>query len=103
MKISYLVSSTGGHCSLQWLFVQILLLISFFIPEIICFIARLAKTCVIRITSTKIFFVANDHGTSSASLWADLEKGNFFDEFAMEGVTAEDNEICLEVVPGEVQ
>ncbi|XP_068160167.1 checkpoint protein HUS1 isoform X2 [Antennarius striatus] len=32
-------------------------------------------------------------------MWCELAQANVFDEFQMEGVSAEDNEICLEVTP----
>lgn len=32
-------------------------------------------------------------------MWCELAQANFFDEYQMEGVTEEDNEICLEVTP----
>lgn len=35
----------------------------------------------------------------SLSLWSSSLQANFFDEYQMEGVSPEDNEICLEVTP----
>ncbi|XP_067341545.1 checkpoint protein HUS1 isoform X3 [Channa argus] len=32
-------------------------------------------------------------------MWCELSQANFFDEYQMEGVSSEDNEICLEVTP----
>nr|XP_019968859.1 PREDICTED: checkpoint protein HUS1 isoform X2 [Paralichthys olivaceus] len=32
-------------------------------------------------------------------MWCELSQANFFDEYQMEGVSPEDNEICLEVTP----
>ncbi|XP_063610271.1 checkpoint protein HUS1-like [Penaeus indicus] len=64
-------------------------------------VARLAKVCVLRITPQKVFFIINDGGAvgSSPGLWAEVDQGHFFNEFNMEGVSEEHNEIFLELQP----
>nr|XP_030121519.1 checkpoint protein HUS1 isoform X3 [Taeniopygia guttata] len=63
-------------------------------------VAKLAKTCILRLTVCKLYFILSDKvANGGASLWCELSQGNFFDEFQMEGVAAEHNEIYLEFVP----
>ncbi|RMC05673.1 hypothetical protein DUI87_17758 [Hirundo rustica rustica] len=68
--------------------------------RIINTIAKLAKTCILRLTVCKLYFILSDKvANGGASMWCELNQGNFFDEFQMEGVAAEHNEIYLELVP----
>ncbi|KAF4801491.1 Checkpoint protein HUS1 [Turdus rufiventris] len=68
--------------------------------RIINTIAKLAKTCILRLTVCKLYFILSDKvANGGASMWCELSQGNFFDEFQMEGVAAEHNEIYLELVP----
>ncbi|XP_057587304.1 checkpoint protein HUS1 isoform X2 [Hippopotamus amphibius kiboko] len=61
-------------------------------------IAKLAKTCTLRISPDKLNFVLSDKvANGGVSLWCELEQENFFSEFQMEGVSAENNEIYLEL------
>ncbi|XP_003222272.1 checkpoint protein HUS1 isoform X2 [Anolis carolinensis] len=61
-------------------------------------ITKLAKTCTLRFTVDKIYFILNDKvANGGVSMWCELNQENFFDEFQMEGVAAEDNEIYLEL------
>ncbi|EPY85513.1 checkpoint protein HUS1 [Camelus ferus] len=61
-------------------------------------IAKLAKTCTLRISPDKLNFVLSDKVASGGvSMWCELEQANFFSEFQMEGVSAENNEIYLEL------
>nr|XP_006216632.1 checkpoint protein HUS1 isoform X1 [Vicugna pacos] len=61
-------------------------------------IAKLAKTCTLRISPDKLNFVLSDKVASGGvSMWCELEQENFFSEFQMEGVSAENNEIYLEL------
>ncbi|KAM6132654.1 checkpoint protein HUS1 isoform 3-T3 [Pterocles gutturalis] len=63
-------------------------------------IAKLAKTCTLRLTVSKLYFILSDKvANGGVSMWCELCQGNFFDEFQMEGVAAECNEIYLELVP----
>ncbi|XP_019508544.1 PREDICTED: checkpoint protein HUS1 isoform X3 [Hipposideros armiger] len=62
-------------------------------------IARLAKTCTLRISPSRLNFILADrvaHG--GVSMWCELEQENFFSEFQMEGVSAESNAIYLELI-----
>ncbi|XP_016044295.1 checkpoint protein HUS1 isoform X2 [Erinaceus europaeus] len=61
-------------------------------------IAKLAKTCSLRISPDKLNFILSDKVASGGvSMWCELEQENFFSEFQMEGVSAENNEIYLEL------
>nr|CAG4648466.1 EOG090X0TJE [Moina brachiata]SVE93436.1 EOG090X0TJE [Moina brachiata] len=62
--------------------------------------AKLGKSCVLRITSTNLFFIVRESQTISASplIWCTLDEGHFFSEYGMEGLSAVDNEIYLEFV-----
>ncbi|XP_054983041.1 checkpoint protein HUS1 [Sorex araneus] len=61
-------------------------------------IAKLAKTCTLRISPEKLNFIIWDQVASGGvSMWCELEQENFFSEFQMEGVSAENNEIYLEL------
>lgn len=65
-------------------------------------IARMSKNCVMRITKDRIYFIINEAGVSagnSPGLWAELDQGHFFNEYHMEGVSEENNEIFLELQP----
>nr|XP_058908828.1 checkpoint protein HUS1-like [Kogia breviceps] len=60
-------------------------------------IAKLAKTCTLRISAEKWNFVLSDKVASGrVSMWCELEQENF-SEFQMEGVSAENNAIYLEL------
>ncbi|XP_017724040.1 PREDICTED: checkpoint protein HUS1 isoform X2 [Rhinopithecus bieti] len=61
-------------------------------------IAKLAKTCTLRISPDKLNFILCDKlANGGVSMWCELEQENFFNEFQMEGVSAENNEIYLEL------
>ncbi|KAK3783866.1 hypothetical protein RRG08_001898 [Elysia crispata] len=63
-------------------------------------ISKLVKTCIMRITEDKVFFILSERvNDGGAQIWCELPQSHFFDEFAMEGVSAESNEIYLEVAP----
>ncbi|OXB70473.1 UNVERIFIED_CONTAM: hypothetical protein H355_012539 [Colinus virginianus] len=63
-------------------------------------IAKLAKTCTLRLTVNKLYFILSDRvANGGVSMWCELCQGNFFDEFQMEGVAADNNEIYLELMP----
>ncbi|XP_074054354.1 checkpoint protein HUS1 [Macrotis lagotis] len=63
-------------------------------------IAKLAKTCTLRLSPDKLYFILCDKvANGGVSMWCELGQGNFFDEFQMEGVAAEHNEIYLELTP----
>ncbi|XP_016003386.1 checkpoint protein HUS1 isoform X2 [Rousettus aegyptiacus] len=61
-------------------------------------VAKLAKTCTVRISPRQLNFILADKVASGGvSMWCELEQENFFSEFQMEGVSAENNEIYLEL------
>ncbi|XP_023570304.1 checkpoint protein HUS1 isoform X2 [Octodon degus] len=61
-------------------------------------IARLAKTCTLRISPEKLNFILCDRlASGGVSMWSELEQENFFSEFQMEGVSAENNVIYVEL------
>ncbi|NP_001129983.1 checkpoint protein HUS1 [Sus scrofa] len=61
-------------------------------------IAKLAKTCTLRISPDKLNFILSDKvANGGVSMWCELEQENFFSEFQMEGVSAQNNEIYLEL------
>ncbi|XP_048367794.1 checkpoint protein HUS1 [Sphaerodactylus townsendi] len=63
-------------------------------------IAKLTKTCTLRLTADKLYFILSDKvANGGVGMWCELSQGNFFDEFQMEGVAAEHNEIYLELTP----
>nr|CAG4649911.1 EOG090X0TJE [Scapholeberis mucronata]SVE94058.1 EOG090X0TJE [Scapholeberis mucronata] len=61
---------------------------------------KLGKSCILRIASSHLYFVVKETQTISSSplIWCALEEGHFFSEYAMEGLSAADNEIYLEFV-----
>lgn len=68
--------------------------------RVITTISKLTKTCVLRLTPDNLFFILSEKvANGGVSMWCELSQVNFFDEYQMEGVSVEDNEICLEVAP----
>ncbi|XP_069019481.1 checkpoint protein HUS1 [Embiotoca jacksoni] len=68
--------------------------------RVITTISKLTKMCVLRLTPDNLFFVLSGKvANGGVSMWCELSQANFFDEYQMEGVSSEDNEICLEVTP----
>ncbi|XP_044032156.1 checkpoint protein HUS1 isoform X2 [Siniperca chuatsi] len=68
--------------------------------RVITTISKLTKMCVLRLTPDHLFFVLSGKvANGGVSMWCELSQANFFDEYQMEGVSSEDNEICLEVTP----
>ncbi len=65
---------------------------------------KLGKSCILRITTTDLYFIVRESQTISTSplIWCTLDEGHFFSEFGMEGLSIVDNEIYLEFVAGEV-
>ncbi|KAG9355965.1 hypothetical protein JZ751_000809, partial [Albula glossodonta] len=63
-------------------------------------ISKLTKTCTLRLTTDNLFFMLSDKvANGGVSMWCELSQANFFDEFQLEGVSAEANEIYLEFQP----
>ncbi|CAH2283415.1 checkpoint HUS1 [Pelobates cultripes] len=66
-------------------------------------IAKLTKSCTLRLTACKLYFILTDKVTNGGvSMWCELNQDNFFDEYQLEGVSAEQNEIFLELIPENV-
>nr|SVE84689.1 EOG090X0TJE [Daphnia pulex] len=61
---------------------------------------KLGKSCILRITTTDLYFIVRESQTISTSplIWCTLDEGHFFSEFGMEGLSTVDNEIYLEFV-----
>jgi len=66
---------------------------------------KLGKSCILRITTTDLYFIVRESQTISTSplIWCTLDEGHFFSEFGMEGLSTVDNEIYLEFVAGLLQ
>lgn len=64
--------------------------------------AKLGKSCILRITATHLYFIVKESQTISSSplIWCTIEEVHFFSEFNMEGLSAVDNEIYLEFLAG---
>ncbi|XP_076868228.1 checkpoint protein HUS1 [Brachyhypopomus gauderio] len=63
-------------------------------------ITKLTKACVLRLTPDNVYFVLSGKvANGGVSMWCELLQANFFDEYQLEGVSADSNEICLEVAP----
>ncbi|CAM1324234.1 HUS1 (predicted) [Pycnogonum litorale] len=61
-------------------------------------ISKLTKIIVMRLSPTKLCFVLNESTLSGGvSIWCEMNQGYLFDEYNMEGVSAEQNEIYLEL------
>lgn len=61
-------------------------------------VAKLAKICALRISPQTMNFILSDKvAGGGVSMWCELEQENFFSEFQMEGVSAENNAIYLEL------
>ncbi|XP_029935578.1 checkpoint protein HUS1 [Myripristis murdjan] len=68
------------------------------LTRVVTTISKLTKTCVLRLTADNLFFVLSGKvANGGVSMWCELSQVNFFDEYQMEGVSSEANEICLEV------
>ncbi|XP_013856486.1 checkpoint protein HUS1 [Austrofundulus limnaeus] len=68
--------------------------------RVVTTISRLTKTCVLRLTPDHLFFILSGKvSNGGVSMWCELLQVNFFDEYQMDGVSSEFNEICLEVSP----
>lgn len=68
--------------------------------RVVTTISKLIKSCVLRITPSALYFILSEKVVNGGiQIWCELPQGHFFDEFAMEGVSAEANEIYLEMAP----
>ncbi|XP_064409349.1 checkpoint protein HUS1 [Latimeria chalumnae] len=63
-------------------------------------ISKLTKACTLRLAPDKLYFILSDKvANGGVGMWCELFQGNFFDDYQMEGVSAEHNEIYLELAP----
>ncbi|MFT7800215.1 checkpoint protein HUS1 [Arapaima gigas] len=63
-------------------------------------ISKLTKMCTLRLTVHNLYFMLSEKvGSGGVSMWCELSQGNFFDEFQLEGMAPDANEIYLELVP----
>ncbi|XP_077125527.1 checkpoint protein HUS1 isoform X1 [Ranitomeya variabilis] len=63
-------------------------------------ITKLTKSCTLRLTASNLYFILTDKvANGGVSMWCELCQANFFDEYQMEGVSSEQNEIFLELIP----
>ena len=56
---------------------------------------KMAKLCVLRLTADKIFFILTDQSVfgGPAVVWAEIDQEIFFNEYNIEGVSSDQNEI----------
>ncbi|CAL8294887.1 unnamed protein product [Lota lota] len=68
--------------------------------RVVTTISKLTKTCVLRLTPDNLYFVLSGKvANGGVGMWCELSQAKFFDEFQLEGVSVEANEICLELAP----
>jgi len=67
------------------------------LTNIVATIAKAGKRGVLRLTLDKIYFTLTGPVTGSAVLWSEITQSNFFNEYNMEGVSEENNEIYLDL------
>lgn len=71
--------------------------------SVIVTMAKIAKTCVMRLTADKVYFILTDQNASGCpAVWCELEQESYFNEYNIEGVSQEQNEIFLEFIPDKV-
>jgi len=71
--------------------------------SIISNMAKVAKTTVMRLTTEKVHFILTDQNASGApSVWCEMEQESYFNEYNIEGVSKEQNEIFLEFIPDKI-
>nr|KAF6319582.1 HUS1 checkpoint clamp component [Myotis myotis] len=62
-----------------------------------CMVAKLARTCTLRIRPHALNFILADPAGGGVSMWCELPQENFFSEFQMEGVSEDNNAIYVEL------
>ena len=77
--------------------------------DILNTMAKLAKVCVLRLTATRVYFIINDLASGNnpspmggPCVWCDIDHTLFFQEYNLEGVTKEEDEIYLELEPNKL-
>ncbi|VDK32981.1 unnamed protein product [Taenia asiatica] len=67
------------------------------------FATSLAKNCVLRIRKDSMSFIIREHGAQGgAEIWCELDQTSVFPECICEGLSPEQDEIFLEVLPEEI-
>lgn len=67
--------------------------------KIVHTVSKLAKDATVRITTDCLYFILNEDAVSGGGwLWADIPQETLFQEYNMQGVSEEFNEIYLDVV-----
>uniref|UniRef100_A0A914XLR1 Proliferating cell nuclear antigen PCNA N-terminal domain-containing protein n=1 Tax=Plectus sambesii TaxID=2011161 RepID=A0A914XLR1_9BILA len=65
--------------------------------------AKLSKKCVLRIGVDKMCFVQNEtHKDHAHALWIEIVANHIFQDFRLDGLSPEANEVVLEIAPDEV-
>ncbi|XP_073534491.1 checkpoint protein HUS1 isoform X1 [Phyllobates terribilis] len=68
--------------------------------RVVTTITKLTKSCTLRLSASNLYFILTDKvANGGVSMWCNLCQANFFDEYQMEGVSAEQNDIFLELIP----
>uniref|UniRef100_UPI00358F15F8 checkpoint protein HUS1 n=1 Tax=Myxine glutinosa TaxID=7769 RepID=UPI00358F15F8 len=66
-------------------------------------IAKLTKTCTLHLSSDKLYFIVSDRAANGGvTIWCELVQNNFFDEYQMDGLSVEFNEIYLDIPPDSI-
>lgn len=67
--------------------------------RVIATVSHMTKSCALRLTPAKIYFILNDSAAQGGvTVWCELNQGNLFEEFRLEGKDQENN-IYLELNP----
>lgn len=67
--------------------------------NVLASMAKLTKSAVLRLTPDHFYFIASDKMLTEPLAWCKMDRGNFFTEYILEGVTNEDPEIYLNLQP----
>lgn len=63
-------------------------------------LSKLSKTCVMKISMDKVYFVANEESSSTAPLvWVEIDPKQYFAEYTMQGVDSENDPYIVLNIP----
>eukprot|EP00088_Acartia_fossae_P036085 TRINITY_DN37275_c0_g1_i1.p1 TRINITY_DN37275_c0_g1~~TRINITY_DN37275_c0_g1_i1.p1 ORF type:complete len:288 (-),score=25.57 TRINITY_DN37275_c0_g1_i1:168-1031(-) len=67
-------------------------------------ISKLSKSCVLRLTEDNMYLIMTEPGNivGGPTFWAEIDQKNLFNDYKMEGVSQENNEIYLEFSSAQV-
>lgn len=69
------------------------------LTRVIATVSHMTKSCALRLTPEKLYFILNDSAAQGGvTVWCELNQGNLFEEFRIEG-NDEQNNIYLELNP----